>query len=29
VALRATLYTDPACPWAYSATPALTVLRWR
>jgi 2-hydroxychromene-2-carboxylate isomerase len=27
--IRATLYTDPACPWAYSATPALTVLRWR
>jgi 2-hydroxychromene-2-carboxylate isomerase len=27
--VRATLYTDPACPWAYSATPALTVLRWR
>jgi protein-disulfide isomerase-like protein with CxxC motif len=23
------LYTDPACPWAYSATPAQTVLRWR
>jgi len=29
VAIRATLYSDPACPWAYSATPALTVLRWR
>ncbi len=29
MALHATLYTDPACPWAYSATPALTVLRWR
>src|SRR5271168_4526305 len=27
--VRATLYSDPACPWAYSATPALTVLRWR
>lgn len=22
-------YTDPACPWAYSASPALAVLRWR
>jgi protein-disulfide isomerase-like protein with CxxC motif len=21
--------TDPACPWAYSASPALAVLRWR
>jgi len=29
VAIHATLYSDPACPWAYSATPALTVLRWR
>ncbi len=29
MAIEATLYTDPACPWAYSATPALTVLRWR
>ena len=29
MAIRATLYTDPACPWAYSATPALTTLRWR
>ena len=29
MAIRATLYGDPACPWAYSATPALTVLRWR
>jgi predicted DsbA family dithiol-disulfide isomerase len=27
--ISATLYTDPACPWAYSETPALTVLRWR
>jgi 2-hydroxychromene-2-carboxylate isomerase len=23
------LYTDPACPWAYSALPALRVLEWR
>jgi 2-hydroxychromene-2-carboxylate isomerase len=29
MAIRTTLYTDPACPWAYSATPALTTLRWR
>jgi predicted DsbA family dithiol-disulfide isomerase len=29
VAIKATLYTDPACPWAYSALPALTVLDWR
>ena len=27
--VRATLYTDPACPWAYSASPALHVLEWR
>jgi predicted DsbA family dithiol-disulfide isomerase len=25
----ATLYSDPACPWAYSASPALCVLEWR
>jgi 2-hydroxychromene-2-carboxylate isomerase len=24
-----TLYTDPACPWAYSANPAFRVLEWR
>jgi protein-disulfide isomerase-like protein with CxxC motif len=24
-----THFTDPGCPWAYSATPAMTVLRWR
>jgi protein-disulfide isomerase-like protein with CxxC motif len=24
-----TEFTDPGCPWAYSATPALAVLRWR
>ncbi len=29
MSLRATLYTDPACPWAYSATPWITTLRWR
>ena len=27
--IEATLYTDPACPWAYSAIPALRVLEWR
>ena len=29
MSLRATLFSDPACPWAYSATPPLTTLRWR
>ena len=24
-----THFSDPCCPWAYSANPALTVLRWR
>jgi protein-disulfide isomerase-like protein with CxxC motif len=24
-----THFSDPACPWAYSANPALCVLRWR
>lgn len=28
-AVEATLYTDAACPWAYSASPALRVLEWR
>jgi predicted DsbA family dithiol-disulfide isomerase len=27
--LSATAYMDPGCPWAYSAGPALAVLRWR
>ena len=27
--LTATHYTDPGCPWAYSASPALAVLYWR
>jgi 2-hydroxychromene-2-carboxylate isomerase len=27
--ISATHYTDPGCPWAYSASPALAVLRWR
>ena len=26
--IRATLFTDAACPWAYSASPALRVLEW-
>jgi 2-hydroxychromene-2-carboxylate isomerase len=29
VTLTATHYTDPGCPWAYSANPALAVLYWR
>jgi predicted DsbA family dithiol-disulfide isomerase len=29
VAIQATLYGDPACPWGYSAVPALRVLEWR
>jgi protein-disulfide isomerase-like protein with CxxC motif len=27
--ISATLYNDPACPWGYSANPALRVLEWR
>ena len=27
--IEATIYNDPACPWAYSAIPALRVLEWR
>src|SRR5947209_2434567 len=27
--ISATQYSDPACPWAYSAAPALRVLEWR
>jgi 2-hydroxychromene-2-carboxylate isomerase len=27
--ITATLYSDPACPWGYSASPALRVLEWR
>lgn len=27
--IRTTLYTDPACPWAYSEIPALRVIDWR
>jgi len=29
VAVSVTCYSDPGCPWAYSANPALAVLRWR
>ena len=27
--IRATLFSDAGCPWAYSAVPALRVLEWR
>lgn len=27
--ISATLFTDPACPWAYSEIPALRVIQWR
>jgi predicted DsbA family dithiol-disulfide isomerase len=27
--IKATLYSDPACPWGYSELPALRVLEWR
>jgi protein-disulfide isomerase-like protein with CxxC motif len=27
--ISATLHTDPGCPWAYSAIPALRVVEWR
>src|SRR5437588_675161 len=27
--ISATLYSDPACPWAYSESPALRVIQWR
>ena len=27
--IDATLYNDPACPWAYSEIPALRVIEWR
>lgn len=29
MSLDLTLYSDPGCPWAYSAGPALAMLRWR
>lgn len=28
-AIRVTHFSDPGCPWAYSAAPALAALRWR
>lgn len=28
-ALKVSYFSDPACPWAYSALPAVTTLRWR
>jgi protein-disulfide isomerase-like protein with CxxC motif len=27
--IAATIYSDPACPWAYSESPALRVIEWR
>lgn len=27
--VEVTHFSDPGCPWAYSASPALTALRWR
>jgi predicted DsbA family dithiol-disulfide isomerase len=27
--IAATLFSDPACPWAYSESPALRVIEWR
>jgi predicted DsbA family dithiol-disulfide isomerase len=27
--IEATLYSDPACPWAYSECPAIRVIEWR
>jgi 2-hydroxychromene-2-carboxylate isomerase len=27
--IQTTLYSDPACPWAYSECPALRVIEWR
>src|SRR6201985_2151981 len=29
VKISTTLYSDPACPWAYSESPALRVIEWR
>ncbi|MEA2298046.1 MAG: hypothetical protein QOF77_982 [Solirubrobacteraceae bacterium] len=29
MAVEATHFTDPGCPWAYSASPALAALEWR
>ena len=27
--ISVTLFGDPACPWGYSASPALRVIEWR
>src|SRR5947209_6567914 len=27
--ITTTLYSDPACPWGYCASPAIRVLEWR
>ncbi len=27
--IHATIFSDPACPWAYSESPALRVIEWR
>jgi predicted DsbA family dithiol-disulfide isomerase len=27
--ISVTLFSDPACPWGYSANPALRVIEWR
>src|ERR1700710_1880864 len=27
--ISVTHFSDPGCPWAYSASPAMAVLRWR
>ncbi len=27
--ISATIFSDPACPWAYSESPALRVIEWR
>src|SRR3954463_4248066 len=29
MAISVTHFTDPGCPWAWSASPALSVLHWR
>jgi 2-hydroxychromene-2-carboxylate isomerase len=29
VAIKAIHFSDPGCPWAYSASPAMAVLHWR
>lgn len=29
MAIDVTYFSDPGCPWAYSASPALATLRWR